>query len=509
MEMACLQGNAMATDENGADDRASGESTVDHLRSHMNYGDMDLSGEEHVPKIVFLPCTLAPDQARKPYTITKQREKWTDEEHRLFLEALQLHGRAWRRIQEHIGTKTAVQIRSHAQKFFSKVVRESSGSNTGSGGTSAAAAAAIQIPPPRPKRKPAHPYPRKVDGAAKKHVPALRQLEKPPLRMQSLSEQEEGSPTSVLTAAQMGTEALGGGFSNNSSGSGSLAPSAAGTDEHVDGGGSPASSVDREDGCLSPSIPTAELAMQAPNTKMSTATTDAKEASSEASVFRLFGKSVVVKDSDQLHLLSGSNITTNASVERATRNILVPSFAAAPEGSSSNPWPSSMQQFLYFLPRSDGFAAQPVMPWFSYNGSLPCALFYPAAAAAAAANQQCHRDSEGVEFRSSQREGSLTGSNTASSVVLGSSAAVAAAATVAQNSDVAESRGQGNSRDSDAAAAAASQRLTKCESSASVTLLQRGFMPYKRCVAESELLRSEAAGGEEAVADGELTRLCL
>ncbi|EAY87102.1 hypothetical protein OsI_08501 [Oryza sativa Indica Group] len=489
--MACLQGNAMATDENGADDRAGGESTVDHLRSHMNYGDMDLSGEEHVPK------------ARKPYTITKQREKWTDEEHRLFLEALQLHGRAWRRIQEHIGTKTAVQIRSHAQKFFSKVVRESSGSNTGSGGASAAAAAAaIQIPPPRPKRKPAHPYPRKVDGAAKKHVPALRQLEKPPLWMQSLSEQE-GSPTSVLTAAQIGTEALGGGFSNNSSGSGSLAPSAAGTDEHVDGGGSPASSVDREDGCLSPSIPTAELAMQAPNTKMSIATTDAKEASSEASVFRLFGKSVVVKDSDQLHLLNGSNIATSGSVERATRNILVPSFAAAPEGSSSNPWPSSMQQFLYFLPRSDGFAAQPVMPWFSYNGSLPCALFYPAAAAAAA-NQQCHRDSEGVEFRVSQREGSLTGSNTASSVVLGSSAAVPAAAAAAQNSDVAESRGQGNSRE-----AAASPRLTKCESSASVTLLQRGFMPYKRCAAESELLRSEAAGGEEAVADGELTRLCL
>ncbi|KAF0933836.1 hypothetical protein E2562_019290 [Oryza meyeriana var. granulata] len=474
----------MATDENGADDRAGGESTVDHLRSHLNYGDMDLSGEEHVPK------------ARKPYTITKQREKWTDEEHRRFLEALQLHGRAWRRIQEHIGTKTAVQIRSHAQKFFSKVVRESSGSNAGSGG--AAAAAAIQIPPPRPKRKPAHPYPRKVDTAAKKHVPPLRKLEKPPLRMQSLSEQDDGSPTSVLTAAQIVTEALGGGFSNTSSGSGSPAPSAAGWDEHVNGGGSPASSVDREDGCLTPSIPTAELATQAPNTKISIPNTDAKEASSEASVFKLFGKSVVVKDSDQqLHTHSG-HLQSGASAERASRNILVPSFAAA-EGSSSNPWPGSMQQFLYFLPRPDGFTAKPVMPWFSYNGSLPCALFYPQAAA----NQQCHRDSGCVEFRASQREGSLTGSNTASSVVLGSAAAAA------QNSDAAESRGQGSSRDSDTAAAA-SPRLTKCESSASVTLLQRGFMPYKRCAAESELRRrSEAAGGEEAVADGELTRLCL
>ncbi|CAO2047948.1 unnamed protein product, partial [Urochloa humidicola] len=162
----------MATDEIAADHRS------------KDPGDMDLSGEEHAPK------------ARKPYTITKQREKWTEDEHKRFLEALQLHGRAWRRIQEHIGTKTAVQIRSHAQKFFTKVVKESSGSNT-------AAAPAIQIPPPRPKRKPAHPYPRKVDGAAKKHAPALKQLqqlEKPgPL---SLRDRDDGSPTSVLTTAR-------------------------------------------------------------------------------------------------------------------------------------------------------------------------------------------------------------------------------------------------------------------------------------------------------------------
>ncbi|KAL5081931.1 hypothetical protein RYX36_010352 [Vicia faba] len=38
-------------------------------------------------------------KVRKPYTITKQREKWTDEEHKKFLEALKLYGRAWRKIE--------------------------------------------------------------------------------------------------------------------------------------------------------------------------------------------------------------------------------------------------------------------------------------------------------------------------------------------------------------------------------------------------------------------------
>ncbi|KAI5423675.1 hypothetical protein KIW84_030047 [Lathyrus oleraceus] len=110
---------------------------------------MDLysSGEEVVVK------------TRKPYTITKQRERWTEDEHNRFLEALKLYGRAWQRIEEHIGTKTAVQIRSHAQKFFSKLEKEAivKGSALGQ-------ALDLDIPPPRPKRKPSNPYPRKTNA---------------------------------------------------------------------------------------------------------------------------------------------------------------------------------------------------------------------------------------------------------------------------------------------------------------------------------------------------------
>ncbi|KAL9225346.1 hypothetical protein vseg_001284 [Gypsophila vaccaria] len=87
---------------------------------------------------------------RKPYTISKSRESWTEPEHDKFLEALQLFDRDWKKIEAFIGSKTVIQIRSHAQKYFLKV--QKSGSNE-------------HLPPPRPKRKAAHPYPQKAPKA--------------------------------------------------------------------------------------------------------------------------------------------------------------------------------------------------------------------------------------------------------------------------------------------------------------------------------------------------------
>jgi SHAQKYF class myb-like DNA-binding protein len=57
---------------------------------------------------------------RKSYVITKQRESWSAEEHERFMEGVEKYGRKWKEVAEHVNTRTPVQIRSHAQKYFIK-----------------------------------------------------------------------------------------------------------------------------------------------------------------------------------------------------------------------------------------------------------------------------------------------------------------------------------------------------------------------------------------------------
>ncbi|CAL0321372.1 unnamed protein product [Lupinus luteus] len=103
------------------------------------------------------PSDASAKKVRKPYTITKSRESWSDEEHDKFLEALQLFDRDWKKIEDFVGSKSVIQIRSHAQKYFLKVQKN---------GTMA------HVPPPRPKRKATHPYPQKASKNVLMPLPA-------------------------------------------------------------------------------------------------------------------------------------------------------------------------------------------------------------------------------------------------------------------------------------------------------------------------------------------------
>jgi len=65
--------------------------------------------------------------------------RWTSEEHNLFLQGLELHGKGWKKIAGLIKSRTVVQIRTHAQKYFQKLAKakqngeDVGGSNAGVG----------------------------------------------------------------------------------------------------------------------------------------------------------------------------------------------------------------------------------------------------------------------------------------------------------------------------------------------------------------------------------------
>lgn len=44
-------------------------------------------------------------------------------EHVRFLEALKSYGKNWKKVEEHVATRTSTQARSHAQKFFANIMK--------------------------------------------------------------------------------------------------------------------------------------------------------------------------------------------------------------------------------------------------------------------------------------------------------------------------------------------------------------------------------------------------
>jgi SHAQKYF class myb-like DNA-binding protein len=49
--------------------------------------------------------------------------RWTKEEHELFLRALERYGKEWKKVAAMVKTRTVVQTRTHAQKYFQKKLK--------------------------------------------------------------------------------------------------------------------------------------------------------------------------------------------------------------------------------------------------------------------------------------------------------------------------------------------------------------------------------------------------
>jgi SHAQKYF class myb-like DNA-binding protein len=50
--------------------------------------------------------------------------RWSEEEHQVFIQGLERYGKQWKTIANMIGTRTVVQVRTHAQKYFQKMERK-------------------------------------------------------------------------------------------------------------------------------------------------------------------------------------------------------------------------------------------------------------------------------------------------------------------------------------------------------------------------------------------------
>nr|ACF60466.1 myb transcription factor [Oryza sativa Japonica Group] len=397
-----------------------------------------------------------PVKVRKPYTITKQREKWTEEEHDKFLEALKLYGRSWRQIQEHIGTKTAVQIRSHAQKFFSKVVREPGSNN------------AIEIPPPRPKRKPLHPYPRKCANSGSDANPATAQLKLAPGSSSSGSDQENGSPISVLSAMQ--SDAFGSSVSNPSTRCTSPASSDDGNNIPTFTSGED-NNVPCEPTVIDPSQSHKEIDQDRKDVNNMSEEDSSEEEVQETSL-KLFGRTVVIPDprkrssSDPKHE-SEEQISqpSNEEMLQASSSVgEIPAAYCAPNG-----WFMSYNSFPFQFGESAADARiPPLHVWWPYYGFAP--ISHPRGLSTVMQQTEGSDESDGVKSHSSE-----SSSDSGENVQM----------TAPQSSRIVESLGAIYVRDS-----GSSFELKPSANSAFVRVkpsnsgdegVIRGFVPYKRC----------------------------
>eukprot|EP00826_Nyctotherus_ovalis_P063547 TRINITY_DN9321_c0_g7_i1.p1 TRINITY_DN9321_c0_g7~~TRINITY_DN9321_c0_g7_i1.p1 ORF type:complete len:281 (-),score=51.75 TRINITY_DN9321_c0_g7_i1:247-1089(-) len=72
-------------------------------------------------KTEVIKTTKKPKRNKHREDKTELYGRWTEDEHKRLMEALDLYGNAWSLVEKYLGTRTRSQIRSHVQKYFLRV----------------------------------------------------------------------------------------------------------------------------------------------------------------------------------------------------------------------------------------------------------------------------------------------------------------------------------------------------------------------------------------------------
>ena len=104
------------------------EEEMDGMTKDVEYDDLydydeddsESTGDDHAYSSTF-PKVVEPG--------TEHTGRWTREEHEAFLSALRQYGKEWKKVAARVKTRTVVQTRTHAQKYFQKLQKDSDGIN--------------------------------------------------------------------------------------------------------------------------------------------------------------------------------------------------------------------------------------------------------------------------------------------------------------------------------------------------------------------------------------------